>query len=370
MVDDRTLTPPTNVSEIIQDRNVRHLIGLQRLSTGVRDDIVAQINEMHSDLLLKLTDRVMKIKDRGQDLGSVSTERLNALFKDIESLQKTAYKAAGKELTSQLGDVAQYEMDFQSRVIEGSIPVEWSLTLPSVSQLTAVVTSDPFSGKIMKEWVADLTSSELGRVKQAVRMGLLEGETTEQIIRRIKGTRALQYKDGVLEVSRRHAETWVRTAMTHTTSRARELLYNENKDIVKGVKWISTLDSRTSPICQSRDGKVYPVDEGPRPPAHPNCRSATTPVLRSANDAGISKKRLPEGTRASMGGQIPSDITYNKWLKNQPREVVEEALGKKRAALFIKGDLSVDKFIDRKGTKYTLKELEKREAIAFDKAGI
>ena len=369
MADERNLTTPTNVNEVIQDRNVRHLIGLQRLSTGVRDDILSQVNEMHADLVKKLTDRILKIKDRGQDLGAVSTERLNALLKDVEGLQKTAYKAAGKELTSQMGDISQYEMDFQTKVIEGSMPVAWAMTLPTISQLTAVVTSDPFSGKLMKEWVADLTSSEIGRVKQAVRVGLLEGETTDQIIRRIKGSRALQYRDGVLEVSRRHAETWVRTAMTHTTSRARELLFIENKDLIKGVKWISTLDTRTSPICQSRDGKVYPVDEGPRPPAHPNCRSATTPVLRSANDAGISKKALPVG-RASMGGQVPRDLTYNSWLKTQPKNVVEEALGKKRAALFIKGDLPVDKFIDRKGTKYTLKELAKREAIAFDKAGI
>ncbi|MGA1296710.1 MAG: hypothetical protein ACO3X1_15490, partial [Burkholderiaceae bacterium] len=37
----------------------------------------------------------------------------------------------------------------------------------------------------------------------------------------------------------------------------------------------------------------------------------------------------PPGKRASMGGQVPADMTYGEWLYGQPRSVQEDVLGAK-----------------------------------------
>ena len=370
MADPRTTSTPLNVNEQIFDANVRHRIGLERLSTQIRNQVIAVLNQADQDLVDKLALRLLRIKERGFDTGQATTERLDQLLKDIRALNKEAHTAAQKELVGELQDLAQYEMDFQTRTINAAAPVELSLTKPAVSVLKAVVTDDPFQGKIMSEWVSELSEAKYRALRDKIRVGIVEGQTVDDMVRGIRGTRAAGYRDGILEISRRQAETWVRTAVTHTTSRAREILFDENTNVIKGVMWVSTLDGRTSLICQARDGQVYPVNSGPRPPAHPNCRSTTTPILRSANDIGISKKALPPGTRASMGGQVPGDLTYQQWLARQDKGFIQDVLGPSRADLFLKGDVSLDKFVRDDGSVLTLEQLKKTESKAFDKAGL
>ena len=184
------------------------------------------------------------------------------------------------------------------------------------------------------------------------------------------GTNALQYKDGVQEVSRRGAEAMVRTSVNHTVNVARTDTYGANSDVIKGIQWVATLDSRTTMICASRDGQVYPIDSGPRPPAHINCRSSTAPVLKSWKEMGISLSEAPEGTRASMDGQVAVSTTYQSWLEGKSAAFQDDILGPTKGKLFRDGGLTLDKFVDRNGAEYTLDELRRREADAFAKAGL
>jgi len=126
----------------------------------------------------------------------------------------------------------------------------------------------------------------------------------------------------------------VRTSVSHTVTQAREITYEENDDLVKGIQLVATLDANTTEICMSYDGNVYAVNEGPRPPLHHQCRTTTVPVLRSWKELGFDLKDMPEGTRASMNGQVAASIKYPEWLKQQPLEVQERALGKQAAQIF------------------------------------
>ena len=71
-------------------------------------------------------------------------------------------------------------------------------------------------------------------VEGAIRLGWAEGETIDQITRRIRGSRKLQYKDGILEKSRREIEALVRTAINHTSNVARNSLYQAMRILSKG----------------------------------------------------------------------------------------------------------------------------------------
>lgn len=125
-----------------------------------------------------------------------------------------------------------------------------------------------------------------------------------------------------------------------------------------------------SAVCRARDGKVYPIDSGPRPPAHPNCRSTTVPVLKSWKEMGINLKEAPEGTRAALDGQEASSVTYEDWLRRQSKDFQEEVLGLKKARLFRDGNLKLDRFVDKKGAELTLDQLRTKEASAFSRAGL
>ena len=76
------------------------------------------------------------------------------------------------------------------------------------------------------------------------------------------------------------------------------------------------------------------------------------------------------GVRASADGPIDANISYGDWLKRQVDFVQEEVLGVKRAKLFRDGGLTIDKFADKKGNLISLEELRKKDASAFERAGI
>jgi SPP1 gp7 family putative phage head morphogenesis protein len=175
--------------------------------------------------------------------------------------------------------------------------------------------------------------------------------------------------DGILQVDRHHAAVLVQTSVADVAAKARELVYGKNEDLVKSVQWVATLDARTCEECMGYDGQTFKVDDGPRPPAHANCRCTTVPVLKSWREMGVDLDEF-EGARASLDGQVADTVTYGTWLKGQPMAVVREALGATRARLFMDGGLTVDRFTDRFGRSLTLAQLKVRNAKAFTAAGV
>lgn len=338
-----------SANKIIQDKMIGHQVGLLRLSSGITNKLVALLNKTEDDLL-----RQLALKDN---------VRTNVLLKDIREVLNAAKSGEYNMLQKELTDLAHYEPKYIEQIIKGATPMKFNMTMPSTDMLSSIVTSKPFEGKLLKEWVDELSESRRRGIRDAVRMGMVEGQTVDQIARRIRGTRALGYKDGLMETSRRGAQAMVRTAVNHTATNARELVYVKNQDLISEVQWVSTLDARTTPICQARDGMTFPVNSGPRPPAHINCRSTTAPVVKSFRELGFDIDEAPPGTRASMDGQVPEKTTYNDWLKGQSPKMQDSILGPGRAQMFREG-YSVDKFVDLgSGKHFTLKELDAMDGI-------
>ena len=95
-----------------------------------------------------------------------------------------------------------------------------------------------------------------------------------------------------------------------------------------------------------------------------------SPVLVSWRDLGIDMDELPASTRASMSGQIPEDTTYQQWLKGKTAAFQDDILGKTKGALFRRGGLTLDRFVDKTGKEYTLEDLRTKNAAAFAAAGL
>ena len=356
--------PTTN--EALRSRSVAHAIFLERYKSGILRDLLDLLNKADRDL-------IRQIRARGVD-GTYTQRRLKALVKSIRVMSKDLRKALMDRLDQELLGLTRYEVRFHIRGLEAEIPraviIDLSLTAPAASTVYAAARSHPFEGRTLSEWADGLEVGRFLAVRDAIRLGVVEGETTQQIVTRIRGRRTNNFRDGVLTTQRRHVESVVRTAVNHTVTRAREHTYKANDDLIKGVQWVSTLDDRTTLVCQSRDGKVYPVGKGPRPPAHFRCRSTTTPVLKSFRELGVPIDDIPPAARASMDGQVPGTQTYGDWLRSQGKKVQDDALGKVRSVLFRRGKLSVDKFVDKTGRTYSLAELRQRESALFDSLGL
>lgn len=356
-----------SVNEEIQNRTIKHMIFLERYKLSEVRRVLKILNrEILPDIAAQIERRVARIIERGFDSGPETTARLKELERELEKLVRDMSARLRGELD--LKDLVRHEINWQSETLRASAGFDLDTVVPSPRTVAALVVRQSFAGLTLDQWFDSFSRATQKNIMIAVQRGLVEGQTIDQISRRIRGSKQFGYTDGVLNVTRRQAEAITRTVVNHASNSARLEFLKANEDIIKSVKWVSTLDARTTVICAGLDGKVFPIDKGPRPPAHVNCRSSIVAVLKSARSLGLED--IPPGMRSSMNGQVPGSVTYGEWLKKQPLSVQEQVLGVKRAKLFNAGNLPIDRFTNDGLEPLTLKELRILEKNAFKKAKI
>lgn len=331
------------------DVAVRHRIALGHYSTSVVRKVLAQLNRLDADIVARLA-------AAGED--GANAARLEALLEGIRVVQAAGWAVVTTNLQGDLDGLAEVEAEFAARLTKLSsataIPAQGIFSpVPPLTQIVAAVQARPFQGRFLRDWLNGTSEAAAAKVRDAIRQGFVEGRTTSEIVRSIRGTKALQYRDGIMEISRRSAETMVRTAITHTANVAHEEVYKANSDVILALIWTSVLDGRTSAVCRARSGKEFPIGKGPRPPAHPNCRSVMIPKV--APIPGVTPFEQP---------------TYNEWLTRQSASAQDEILGPTRGRLFRSGGLDVQNFVDRKGMTLTIEQLRQKNIEAFARAGI
>lgn len=373
-------------NEEILDATVRHQIRLLRFSEGEAQTAAKLLAESDAELeaLLKT------------ELTDVSEARIRATLKEVRRLRTAVAERIQATLEEDMEGLAGTEASWEGEVLSSAVPVSMTFATVPPSVLKAVAGS-PVNGIPLKGWLGKMTLNDVARIEQQIRLGVLGGETTDQLVRRIRGTKAAGYADGVASATRREAEMIARTATNHVSTAARQAVWNANADIIKGVRWVATLDGRTSAVCQSRDGEVYAIDKGPRPPAHPNCRSTVAPVLDGEEIVGTRPTITDKRTRrqreidfraeahAEVGdakwkamtvaqrdaaikarrlkwadeniGQAPTSTNYETWLRGQSKEFQDSVLGPTKAGMFRKG-ATLDKFVDANGKPYSLQQLK------------
>lgn len=378
---------PTANEEML-DATVRHQVALLRFSDRQAVEAAGLLEQADRELVALLQ----------SELTEASQLRLESLLIEIRRMRAAALAAVDAELRPDLLALSGVEANWEQNAMAAAIPVDISLAAVAPAVLRAVVAS-PINGLPLQSWWDRLAVADVQRIEQQIRLGILEGETTDQIVRRLRGTRAAGYTDGVLGITRRDAEAVVRTSVNHVSTGARQATWLANSDVVEGVRWVSTLDGRTSSVCRSRDGEVYPLDSGPRPPAHPNCRSTVAPVITGATIVGdrptvrdtrtrrMRERDFAAEAREAAGprewarlsaqerrervrrirdawadeniGSVASKTTYQQWLKRQPAAFQDDVLGPTRGRLFREG-LELDKFVDSSGKQYNLDQLRTR----------
>jgi SPP1 gp7 family putative phage head morphogenesis protein len=340
-----------NSSASIRDLAIRHGVYLERYTKGEAKRIIAVLEQ-------SLKDIVGKMEATG---GAWTRQRLATMLDSTRQILREAFGSIEPRLFNDLEELARQEAEKVLSDIRKSIPVTLETTAPAPSQLLASVRGDAAAGGAT---MAELYSQWAGNTQQAfvqaIRLGVAQGETVNKLVQRIRGKSVGhgRYEGGVMQTTTRGAEALVRTAVAHVNSAARDAVYAENADIIKGYQYVGTLDSATCLVCAPLDGKEYAADESfPVLPQHYNCRCVKVPVLKSYKELGIDLDEAPPGTRASMGGQVPEKITYQEWLAQQKPEIQNDILGPGRAALFRSGTTLSDMRTDQ-GRVLTLKELK------------
>ena len=394
----------------------RNSIDLNRFSNGVSRKIV----QSNIDVIIRAAKQLSKIDPSRPP--SYKTARLRSLIKQTkESLstwEKESVDVMIRELEGLAGVQAGFVEDQIAQALPNGVlktdlnPLGYSVQTVAVSPsfAKAVVTKDPSvlslkstgtfdltaaqgaevllpNGETVQKAFRGLASRQATQFNQVVRTGLLSGETTESIVSQLIGN--LQFGQGaktnqqyllagkeVLNMASHQIRTVVRTSVNQVSNAASQQVYKANEDITQKYKYVASLDSRTTALCASLDGKEFEYGKGPEPPQHFNCRSTTVAVIDydALKKMGWDFDVPKEGRRAAAGGMVPANETYGKWLYGQRKAGTKftpgvrqiEALGKEKAKYFNRlankygADDAIKKFVREDGSEVSLFQLKKR----------
>ena len=378
-------------NEAFRDALIRHQIGLARMAPG----ITAKVNALLSATEEDIEDQIIS-----RELKGLSTNRLNATLKAIRSVRSDAWKKTGILWVKEMEDIAEHEAVFLDEVLNTVSPAVLNTTLPEPAKLRALVATTPFEGEVMEDWVSRQQAGDIARIHQSIRIGLTQGESSRDIARRIIGTPQFHKTDGIMQITRNHADTITRTAINAISNAAKQEYYGENQDILGLEIFLATLDARTTLVCAKNDKKRFPHGQGPIPPLHWRCRSlrlatmnAEVIGMRPARNftekmllrefssqrnisAPTKRSGLPRGMKTEydkfaqrrmreLTGPVPASTSYQEWLMGQTSKVQDDILGPTRAKLFRSGEFTLDRFTNRAGDKLTLSQLKMRDREAM-----
>lgn len=319
-------------------------------------------------------------------------KRLTEMVRDNRN---PAWKEILDDYIAEMYRYERVEVATGARIIEAATPVIMNLTLPPVQQLNSLITSQPYEGGTLREWINNTARADVQRIIKETRNGVVQGLTPDQIVRNIIGTKSANFKDGELNTANNQIESVVITVTNGIQNAAKQELYIANEDIITEQMYVATLDAHTTLICASNDGKIFKTREGPIPPLHFRCRSVRVPILTpeglylrpfdpsnqkeilneftSTNGLSRVTKRadLPRGTKGKFDvysrkrkrelvGQVPAKVDFNEFLMGRSLQFQNDYLGITRAKMFRKGDIHLDRFVARDGDTLTIDELEKR----------
>lgn len=333
------------------------------------------------DAFLRRMDKDLRLKLSALDITDFTRARTEKLIKSVGSLLTRSYSDYGKVWKSSIEEIALYEAGFEQRALT-SVVEGVSFTLPADGQILAAVFKAPLGdiggadgGRLLESFLDSATSRQVERVEGAIRLGFAEGQTTDQIVRKIRGTKAAKFADGILAQSKRSIEAVTRTALQHAASVAREQVWQDNSDVIQGVRIVAALDDRTSPLCRSLDGQVYPLDKGPRPPFHVNCRTTTAAALiKEYSGLSAGRTRVARDPETGKIEHVSAKKSYYGWLKDQPAKVQDSIVGQTRGKLLRDGGISAERFAElQMGKNFkinTLEQMRELEPIAFSRANL
>lgn len=144
-------------------------------------------------------------------------------------------------------------------------------------------------------------------------IGEVHNELSKNLLTGADPQKAIDSLAKKMGTSKSNAGRLVMTEQAYFSSAAQKDCFNDLD--VEEYEIVATLDSHTSDICRSLDGKVFKMsDYKPgvtAPPFHVYCRSTTAPHFKENFDAGERAARGADGKTY----YVPDDVTYSEWKK-------------------------------------------------------
>lgn len=369
-------------NDLLYDAMIRRQIFVLRHAAFIRQQYLARLRRRNATIIA-----IIAMAYASAETPAARYRAAGRAAREIRRIEEDGWSE--ELLLALLLALAMDEVRALREMLLHILPVRTKLRLPSEQRLDRELRSRLMNNRRVRDWVRSAAAAEQRRTENALRTGGSLGEGADQLAGRVVGRR------GVTKQTQLDVDGISRTTATGTTALVRQIVGEMNSDLFSEEIYSAVLDSRTTPLCRSLDGNIYPIGEGPYPPVHFNCRSVRNLIIRpdiyrgqgvtvaveqealnligvtSRGDADPVKFRraVSQVVQRLIGGR-PRRMGYEAWLRGQSATFQDDVLGKTRAALFRRGGLPLNRFVNRRGDELSLSKLADREAQAFRAAGL
>lgn len=296
------------------DAFVRHQVYVEGYKNGEARAAEASFEEITAVVLLMLT------KLGYNNLSELPKSALARFSRDLNKRVKEIFNKNAEVTMSNIRDFMVADLEVTRELMSSLQGKPLSTSLVNVDRLWTNTVNQPIAGVGVEPSaiMASVGASIAADIVKAVKMGYADSNTIAELIAALVGTRGSNFRDGLFTRLKRQLGTAVQTTIQHTSAMVQ---FKLGGMFYENYTWISILDSRTSSICRERNGRTFSYRDGPRPPAHWNCRSMIVPVTV------VKLEDLP---------------TFYTWIKRQPVTVQNDVLGAARGRELRTGFLKSD----------------------------
>lgn len=290
------------------DKTIKHQIQLRGQFTRIAKQAVAHLAALKGLIKAEL-DEASVAKNWS------AAAKLRKTLYNLDKLVEAQYAVMSDELVAELSDLFYYQSEWTAKLLGADV----GYSVLTENAVLGLIESDPVDGKILSEWIAEQRLSTQTKIKQAVRVGVLNGLPAKDIVDALVNDPA-----GPFVGTRRNAEVLVRTAAAHVSSQADILSFKQAG--YESYQLSAVLDTRTTKLCAALDGRVYKMSDPRRkvPPFHPGCRTTMIAVFE---------------------GDEPFGDDYETWLGKQSEAAQIKVLGRARFKMW-KAGAGLESFVD------------------------
>lgn len=221
-----------------------------------------------------------------------------------QSLEVMFSKQMGT-VTGVMGDIFESGYYHTAYELQKGFNIGWDIAGLDQSQIEKVLS---------KPWAVDGKNfSERIWANKEKLISELHGELTQNIMLGADPQKAIDSLAKKMNTSKQNAGRLIMTEEAYFSSAAQRDCFNDLD--VEQYEIVATLDSHTSDICRSLDGKHFPMKDFQAgvtaPPFHVYCRSTTVPYFdENFGDIGERAARDEETGKTYY---IPDDMNYQEW---------------------------------------------------------
>lgn len=306
--------------------------------------------------------------------GNYNTDRLKRLKILLAEIRDEIYDSTYPSFE----EYAQKSMEYESAYV-AKLAGDEAAALTGSALYDSAKKVPMADGYLIKEAFEKLATETAINVRAALRIGLGNGWTNDQILKEVLGKEDLPDTPSAARTAKIKLTATIRTARMQVANTSyidtyKSLGYTH-------LKVVATIDGRTCTVCASLDGDIYPIDGNyPKFPQHYNSRT----VLVGCDDKGEligrrpyvlsdkSVKNIPKDEREGIIGQVNAKTKFEDVFNTIATEDFKRNwLGSTRYKLYKEGKYEISDFVDPLTNKeYTIAQLRELDEKTFKELGL